>query len=182
MISRDSIFLSELFKEMNPRLRRMVESNGIFAESAEEIVHECWETFFSVLDNFEGRSTLQTFIFGILINKIREYRRRTHRTDHQEAFEDISICTIDGWWVNEQFDPYRNLLNRQVGQSIDHCLECLSSSQRAAFLLTEVEGETPECACRILGTSSSNLRVLVSRAKGRLRLCLKEQNTFTPEY
>jgi len=174
---RDPTFLSELFIELNPRLLKMMASKGIFAEAAEEIVHECWETFFSNLEKFQGRSQIKTFIFGILINKIRENRRRTNRVDLEEDSEKVyqRSFTRGGWWENDPPDPYRLMANRQLGESIETCLEGLTDSQRSAFLLIESEGETSESACEIMGITLSNLRVLIFRAKDKLRLCLEGQ-------
>jgi RNA polymerase sigma-70 factor, ECF subfamily len=176
--NRDPNFLSALFTEMNPRLLRLLASKGIFAEAAEEIVHECWEAFFTNLDKYEGRSKIKTFVFGILINKIRENRRRTNRTDYEEDSEKVfeRSFTQDGWWAKESADPHRLLANQQLGESIHGCLEGLTDSQRAAFLLIESEGETSESACNIMGVSISNLRVLIFRAKDKLRACLEGQS------
>lgn len=175
---RDPAFLSSLFSDMNPRLLRMMASKGIYAEAAEEVVHQCWETFFTNLDKFEGRSQIKTFVFGILINKIREDRRRNSRVDYEEDSEKVfeRSFTKDGWWVNEPTDPYRIIENRQLGDSIEDCLEGLTDAQRAAFLLIESEGESSESACQIMGVSLSNLRVLIFRAKDKLRACLEGQS------
>jgi len=54
---RDPVFLKALFKDMNPRLLKLSASHGVYTEAAEELVHECWETFFTNLGKFEGRST-----------------------------------------------------------------------------------------------------------------------------
>lgn len=176
--NRDSAFLAELFSDINPRLLRMIASKGIFAESAEEIVHDCWETFFLNLDKFEGRSKIRTFVFGILVNKLHEHRRRINRIDYEEDSEKVfeRSFTKDGWWVEEPSDPYKLLANQQLGSAIQDCLEGLSDSQRAAFLLIESEGESSESACTILGISISNLRVLIFRAKDKLRTCLEGQS------
>jgi RNA polymerase sigma-70 factor, ECF subfamily len=172
---RDPEFLRELFIDINPRLIRLMASKGLFAETAEEIIHECWETFFINLDKFEGRSTIRTFIFGILINKIRENRRRTSRIDYEEDSEKVfeRSFTENGWWMNEPTDPYQLLANQELGESIKDCLNGLTDSQRAAFLLIESEGENSESACQIMGVSLSNLRVLIFRAKDKLRACLE---------
>ena len=175
---RDPILLGELFRDMNPRLIRMLASKGVFAEAAEEIVHECWETFFINLGKFEARSKVKTFLFGILLNKMREARRASNRIDYEEDSEKVyeRSFTRDGWWVNEPHDPYRLLANQQLGLSIRDCLEGLTDSQRTAFLLIESEGETSENACNIMSVSISNLRVLIFRAKDKLRICLEGQS------
>ncbi len=177
--NRDPVMLSKLFADMTPRLLRMLASKGIYAETAEEIVHECWETFFTNLDKFEGRSKINTFIFGILINKLREHRRRSNRIDFEEDSEKVFERSFskDGWWSIEPADPYRLIENQQLGDSIQDCLKGLTDAQRAAFLIIEAEGESSESACEILGVSISNLRVLIFRAKGKLRLCLEGESS-----
>ena len=177
LMNRDPDFLSQLFTDMNPRLLRMMASKGLYAETAEEILHECWESFFSNLDKFEGRSKIKTFIFGILINKMRENRRRTNRTDFEEDSEKIfeRHFTQQGWWSQEPADPYLLLANQQLGNLIEECLEGLTDDQRAAFLLIESDGESSEEACQVMSVSLSNLRVLIFRAKNKLRLCLEGQ-------
>jgi len=172
---RDPVFLKALFKDMNPRLLKLSASHGVYTEAAEELVHECWETFFTNLGKFEGRSTIRTFMFGILINKIREHRRRTKRLDYEEDSEKVFARSFssDGWWVNEPKDPHRLLASKRLAGAINDCLLGLTDSQRMAFLLIESEGESSENASRIMGVSISNLRVLLFRAKDKLRLCLE---------
>lgn len=176
--SRDPQFLSQLFADMNPRLIRMLASKGVYKEAAEEIVHECWETFFANIDKFEGRSKITTFLFGILLNKVREDRRRLNRVDYEEDSQKIfdRSFTEAGWWAQEPADPCRLMENRQLGTMIQDCLQGLTESQRAAFLLIELEGETPAEACAILDVSVSHLRVLIFRAKDKLRVCLEGQS------
>lgn len=177
LMLRDSAALTHLFTDMNPRLLRMMASKGVFAESAEEIVHECWETFFTNLEKFEGRSTIKTFLFGILINKLREHRRRSQRIDFEEDSEKVFArsFTQEGCWSQEPMDPFKLMTQRELGNSIEDCLEGLTDTQRTVFLLIESEGESTEDACKLMGINISNLRVLLFRAKDKLRSCLEGQ-------
>ena len=175
VLSRDPVFLTNLFEDLNPRLIRYLATQKIFEESAEELIHECWETFFEKIEKFEGRSALTSFIFGILINKIREYRRRAKRTDYEDDAEKIyaKSFTKDGWWAQEPQDPQALLESKCLGDEIRDCLSGLTEAQRHAFLLIESEGESCESACNILQISVTNLRVLIFRAKNKLRSCLQ---------
>ncbi len=166
--------LKKLFAGMNPRLLKMLRSQNIALDSMEEVLHECWETFFSNINNFEGRSKLSTFIFGILLNKIREHRRRAQKIDYEEDSEKVfqRSFTIEGWWATEPEDPYCLLANQQLGEAIRECLKGLTANQRDAFLLLESEGESAHDVCQLLGLSISNLRVLIFRAKDKLKSCL----------
>lgn len=178
---RDSQYLQELFVDINPRLVRMMAAKGIYNENAEEIIHECWETFFSNLEKYEGRSSIRTFIFGILINKIRENRRRVDRIEYEEDSEKVfdRSFTVDGWWTNEPTDPMELIANKQLKNLIAECLHGLTENQKNAFLLIEADGETAEDTCSILGVSLSNLRVLIFRAKDKLRTCLEGRSFST---
>lgn len=175
--TRDPAFLKQLFIEINPRLLRMMAGKNISDDLAEEILHECWDTFFAQLEKFEGRSKISTFMFGILINKIRENRRRLNKLDFEEDSEKIfqSSFTQDGWWVKSPEDPYQIMANQQLGTAIQDCLKGLTDPQRTAFLLIESEGESAQNVCNILGLTVSHLRVLIYRAKDKLRACLEGQ-------
>ena len=172
---RDSQFLTDLFSEVNPYLLRICAANGIFKENAEEVIHDTWERFFTNLEKFEGRSQIRTFICGILFNKIREHRRSLGKTIYEEDSERVmsQAFTAEGWWKASPHDPHRLLELRQAGDLIQECLDGLSEQQKAAFVMREVEGENSESICNILNVSVSNLRVLLFRAKDKLRQCLE---------
>lgn len=176
---RDPNFLRDLFVEINPRLLKMLASRGIRGENAEELVHECWETFFSNLDKFEGRSQIQTFVFGILINKIRENRRHQNRVELEDDSEKVFArsFTNDGWWRHAPPGPDERLERTELGTLLEECLEGLTMPQRSAFMLIESEGEPSDHAASLLGVTVSHLRVLVFRAKDKLRHCLEGRLT-----
>lgn len=172
---RDPTLLERIFRDTNPVLFRILASNGVRSDSAEDLVQQTWEQFFSNLDKFEGRSSVRTFLAGILINKIRENRRAEGRIvleDYNEAVLDQAFDS-EGWWNRPPADPFRLLNNSQLIEFIDECIGGLTDTQRMAFLLREVEQENSTEICNVLGVSVSHLRVLLFRAKDRLRQCLE---------
>lgn len=172
---RDARFLEKQFRTINPVLLRILAANRIFGEHAEDITHQTWEKFFQNLEKFEGRSGLQTFVCGILINKIREYRRSQNRMVLEEDAEAVfsNAFTTEGWWSLKSQDPSALLKSTELAQHIGECLEGLTEAQRSAFVLKEVENEDSTEICNALGVSVSNLRVLIFRAKDKLRKCLE---------
>ena len=172
---RDGAFLEKTFRETNPLLLRLLAANGIYAETAEDIVHQTWERFFTNIDQFEGRSELKTFICGILINKIREHRRIAGRMIFDEDAETVMArsFTSDGWWNMSPSDPSVFLYSSQVSGFVAECLEGLSELQKSAFVLKELEQQDSIEICNVLDVSVSNLRVLLFRAKDKLRQCLE---------
>jgi RNA polymerase sigma factor (sigma-70 family) len=181
LVERNAVFLDTLFREVNPFLGRICISNGIFSENADEVIHETWERFFSNLDKFEGRSQIRTFICGILFNKIREYRRAQAKTIYEDDSEQVMshAFTPEGWWNAEPSDPSKLVEMRQTADLVKECLEGLSEQQKAAFVMREVEEEDSDSICNVLGVNVSHLRVLLFRAKDKLRKCLEGQANAT---
>ena len=175
LMERDHAFLEKLFIEVNPYLRRVCLASGVGAEDVNELIHQSWERFFTNLEKFEGRSQIRTFICGILFNKIREHRRDQKRyvlEEDSQKFMDDSF-TQEGWWKTAPHDPYRIAELKQASDFVRECFKGLTDQQMAAFLLKEVEGEDSEDVCQSLGLNLSHLRVLIFRAKDKLRKCLE---------
>jgi RNA polymerase sigma-70 factor, ECF subfamily len=175
LLSRDANFLKALFIEVNPFLLRICLANSIYDENADDILHQTWATFFTNLEKFQGKSQIRTFICGILFNKIREHRRFQGKAQYEEDSEKVmsQAFTFDGWWNQIPHGPDKILELRQSGELIKECLEGLSEQQKAAFVLKEVEEETSEEICHVLGVNVTHLRVLLFRAKDKLRKCLE---------
>jgi RNA polymerase sigma-70 factor (ECF subfamily) len=175
---RDKTLLNEIFSELNPYLLRCLSSRGIFGAGAEDIICETWITFLSKLESFEGRSTIKTYLTGILLNKIQEsFRQNNKFVQLEENLDSImdENFTPDGWWKQKPHDPFSQVTNQEVGSLIEKCLEGLSPQQKGAFILKEVEEEESESVCSSLGISLSHLGVLIFRAKEKLRKCLEGQ-------
>jgi RNA polymerase sigma-70 factor (ECF subfamily) len=173
--ARDSEFLKDLFSEVNPYLNRVCLANGFLADDVKELIQQTWEKFFTNLDLFEGRSQIRTFICGILFNKIREHRRLQKRyvlEEDSQTFMDNAF-TIDGWWKVAPGDPCRIAELKQAAQLVRECCEGLTEQQMTAFVMKEVEDEDSEDVCNVLGVNISYLRVLIFRAKEKLRKCLE---------
>lgn len=173
--SRDSVLLSQLFTEINPYLIRVCGSSGVFKEHADDIVCETWAIFLNDIDNYQERSKIRTYICGILFNKIKEFRRAQNRLVFEDEPGDsvTKAFSINGWWTKKPHDPHRISELKQASQFIKECMDGLSEHQKLAFIMREVDDESSEEICKLLGVSLENLRVLVFRAKEKLKLCLE---------
>lgn len=173
--TRDSQFLKSLFEETNPYLFRILKSQKISKEVAEDLIQDSWRIFFEKIDAFEGRSQIKTFITGILINRLREHRRFSKKMIVEENLEDIfeKNFTPDGWWKKDPADPYRLLQSAEIFKFVEDCLDGLSEPQREAFTLKEIHQELTETVCNILNVTVTHLGVLIFRAKEKIRLCIE---------
>jgi len=172
---RDAVFLETIFREVNPYLVRVSLANGISQDHVKELVQQTWEKFFANLEKFEGRSQIRTFICGILFNKIREHRRIEKRyvleEDSQKFMDDA--FTEDGWWKVPPTDPQKMAEANQLADFIKECMKGLSEQQVAAFIMKEIEEENSDTICNIMGVNVSHLRVLLFRAKDKLKKCVE---------
>lgn len=146
---------------------------------AEDIVQSVWMTFFDVIEKFEARSRIRTFLFGILYNKASEHRRSSQRADPTDSIEDIIDSHFDqnGHWLisHSPQSPDRFLESSQTMTIISKCIDYLPLNQKMAFILKEVEDEVTEQICEILNVTSSNLGVLLFRARNQLRECIESK-------
>jgi RNA polymerase sigma-70 factor (ECF subfamily) len=156
--------------------RSMVNNEAV----AEEAVQDTWISVVKGIERFEARSSLKTWLFRILVNRVRsahagESRRRANRGPSVDpAFFDSS-----GQWIQPVIawddDVDDRLIAASVAPALRTALDRLPSRQRAVVLLRDVEGLSSEEASEVLGVGSGNQRVLLHRGRAGLRGMLTEQ-------
>ncbi len=160
-----------------PQIVRAARGAGLSAVTADDVAQETFITFFEKSPTFEGRSKIRTWIFGILYRKIAEARRSVKRSNEMDDIDEIvdQRFNADGKWISPPRPVDQELYESEVMGLLDDCLETVPDQQRMAFVLREVEDmETPEI-CNVLDVTSTNLGVLLFRARNRLRECLESK-------
>ena len=160
---------------------------------AEEVVQETWLGVLQGLPRFEGRSSLRTWIFRILTNRAKTRGQREARSvplsaleaDGDEGPEPAvdpehfhSIGSMNGGWAIppqswEQL-PEERLLSAETRACIDTAIAALPGRQRLVMTLRDVEGLSSQDVCGILEVSEANQRVLLHRARSRVRSALEQ--------
>lgn len=150
---------------------------GFSRDAAEELVQTTFVAFLEAIDRFEGRSQLKTYLFGILYNKASDMRRLRGREEASENIEEMFEQRFDvkGMWVSPPRGPEEEAQSKEVQEWIERCAENLPINQRMAFFLKEVEDQSTTEICKILDVSTTNLGVLLFRAKTKLRECLEKR-------
>lgn len=155
--------------------------------SAEEVVQETWMGVFQRITFFEERSSLKTWIMRILINRARTHALRDQRlipfSSLAENEEESDMCVTEpevlpGGWISLTRDehdmPEACLLSLEIHKCVEESLETLPASQRAVMVLCDIEGWKPEEICTRLGISTVNQRVLLHRARAKVRRILEK--------
>ncbi|MBI2388600.1 MAG: sigma-70 family RNA polymerase sigma factor [Deltaproteobacteria bacterium] len=155
---------------------------------AEEVVQDTWAAVLEGLPRFEGRSSLKTWIFRILTNRARTRGARESRSvpfssfdsvdEHEPAVDPARFLPSGKWGApprawNED-SPERLLARRETLAFLEQAIAELPRSQRAVLVLRDVEGVDADDACDILQITENNQRVLLHRARSRLRAALEQ--------
>jgi RNA polymerase sigma-70 factor (ECF subfamily) len=154
---------------------------------AEEVAQETWIAFVQSLERFEGRARLKTWLFHTLINCARNRKRKEIRSvPFSAAFdsEQPSAASVEperfrtegpwqGHWAvaprSFGTDGERTLLQGELRLRIAQAIETLPPAQREVITLRDMEGMEAEEACAVLGLTEANQRVLLHRARSRVR-------------
>ncbi len=172
----DQKTMSQLVHDYTKILRRASIGMGFKDDIADDLVQNTWVTFIDVANRYEGRSKIKTFLFGILYNKAREFRRSEHKHAHDEWNEFESRFDHTGHWVKPPEAPDIFVQRAQDMVILSSCLEKLPMQQRAAFTLKEVQELSTQEVSEVMGVSVNNLGVLSFRAKANLRECLEKED------
>lgn len=172
---RDHVTVEIVVKAYTEQLYRGALGLGFDPTQAGEVVQSVWVTFFDVVSGFEGRSHVRTFIFGILYNKASELRRENKKFDSKDPVEEVLENRFDerGHWKRPPIDPEQFLLASETMELIEKCLDKLPVNQRMAFCLKEIDEHGSSDICNILSITTTNLGVLLYRAKNGLRECIE---------
>jgi RNA polymerase sigma-70 factor (ECF subfamily) len=134
------------------------------------------------LDGFEGRSSLRTWLYRIVVNQAISagVRERVHLpVDDGELEDDNGRFSQDGWWVTPPTPWADEVVDRiaagDVAARIRALIAELPPAQRQVVTLRDVEGLKSAEVCAILGITDGNQRVLLHRARARIRARLEEE-------
>ncbi len=192
---RDEAAFLEIVQRYHGSLVRLAESFVNSRAAAEDAAQETWVGVLQGIDRFEGRSSLKTWIFRILINRSKTRAEREGRsipfsslwdprTDPGEPSVDPSRFhgpEDPEWpygWVSQPKDwggtPEQRLLTQELRAHLQNAIAALPPSQREVITLRDVQGWTSEEVCNVLGISETNSRVLLHRARSKVRQTLEQ--------
>jgi len=185
----DEEAMSQLVDLWSPIMFRVARSFVDSAQSAEDVVQEAWLGMLSGLAKFEGRSSLRTWTFSILVNRARTRGAREARTVPKPPPVGRSELGLDDWFagpggeaawtwssidVTSRWDttPESVVLSKEVLLQLDRAVWELPPRQRQVVTMRDVCGMSTEEVCAALDISPANQRVLLHRARAVLREAL----------
>jgi RNA polymerase sigma-70 factor (ECF subfamily) len=156
--------------------------------SAQDVVQETWLTVIQNLHRFEQRSSLRTWVFGILINTARARGGRAGRRQQADVFQptvdprrfrgrsepDAGGWTAAGAPTSWAPPPESAVVADETRQLIMATIDGLAEPGRTVILLRDVEGLPAAETCALLDITAANQRVLLHRARSKVRQALED--------
>jgi RNA polymerase sigma-70 factor (ECF subfamily) len=171
----DEAAFADVVDRYDRQLRRLARTFVRTDALADDVVGETWLAVIKGLDRFEERSSLKTWIFRILVNRARTRAVREARQVPFSSLEDAgpavdpSAFNPDGTWRSPPARPDTELLASELRGRLAEIVDQLPEQQRTVILLRDVAGmDGPEVA-DALGISEGNQRVILHRARTRVR-------------
>jgi len=175
----DEAAYEKLVSAFSPWMRRVARKHVHSAGLAEDIVQETWLAVLRELDTFQGRSSLKTWIFQILVNQAKSAGRRERRVI---AVDQLHHCidrpgTAVGWPCLGTAAPVARpedlVVADEAARAILAAIATLPPRDAQIIALRDIQGLSAPEAAEQLGISAGNQRVLLHRARVRLRALLR---------
>lgn len=184
----------ELVERYGPSMLRVAMLFVRTRAVAEEVVQDAWVGVLNGIDRFEGRSSFKTWLFRILTNTAKTRGERESRSTPVSFLTDAELepgaTSVDpdrflpegerwaGWWASAptRFDeqPESRLLSSETLSVVRGVIEELPAAQRAVIAMRDIAGFSSEEVCENLGISEGNQRVLLHRARTKVRVALEQ--------
>ena len=191
---RDEAAFATLVDRYQGQLVRVAMTYVSSRAVAEEVVQETWIGVLNGVDRFEGRASLRTWLFRILTNQA---KRRGERESRSVPFSALAPADAEengpavapdrflpeghpyaGHWTAHPRDwqqtPEARLLSEETRELVRRAIDTLPPNQRLVITMRDVDGWPAEEVCNVLSISETNQRVLLHRARSKVRRALEQ--------
>jgi len=185
--ARDERAFAELVDRHSPAMLALARGHVSSREVAEDVVQETWLALLKGIDGFEGRSSLRTWLFRVLVNIAKTRGVRDKRTVPMNLQDEPTVsperfqsaaARWPGHWVRFPRPwpetPEHLALSGEAFELVQQELARLPQQQRLVVSLRDVDGYDSDEVCALLDLTPANQRVLLHRGRARIRAALAD--------
>ena len=188
--SGDEAVFAQLLNDWSRSMLLLARTYVSTEASAEEVVQDTWLAVIRGIERFEGRSSLRTWVYRILVNTAKKRGVRESRTvpwsslaggDEDRSptvdpalFRDADDRYPGGWrsFPREWPSSESTVLDGEVLGQVRTAIDTLPARQRVVITLRDVIGHSSDEVCQMLDITGANQRVMLHRARAAVRACL----------
>ena len=167
----------ELVDRYGPLMLRIARAHTPSRAVAEEVVQEAWLGVLTGLERFEGRSSLKTWLLRIVANRARTRGERERRSvplsslegDDEHSVDPSRFLQTGAWETPPEAWPEERVLAGETLEQVKRAIATLPPRQQEVIVLRDVEGWDAEDVSNALQISDGNQRVLLHRARAKVR-------------
>src|SRR6476620_2497592 len=178
ILSGNTALFEILIRRYNPFLYKIGRSYGFNHHDTEDLMQETFVNSYVNLEQFAGRSSFKTWIIKIMLNQC---YHRAHKRSYQNEQATVLLPDNSSFMssTNTHIDNDKSIINRELKNIVETCLQRLPENYRITFTLRELTGLSVAETAEMMHTTTSNVKVRLNRAKSMLR---KEiEKAYTPE-
>jgi RNA polymerase sigma-70 factor (ECF subfamily) len=175
----DQAAFAEIVERYHPAMVRIALTRVRSRAVAEEVAQDAW---LGLLRGIEGRSSLRSWLFRIVINRATStgLHERMHLPVQDQQLEHRDgRFSQDGWWVTPPTHWADDVLDRMTAPNLaaraKEVIAQLPRMQRQVVTLRDVDGLSSAEVCELLDITEGNQRVLLHRARSRIRAALEQE-------
>jgi RNA polymerase sigma factor (sigma-70 family) len=159
----------ELFiRRYNGTLYKLGRSYGFAHTTVQDLMQDTYVAAYQALGQFEGRASFETWLIRIMLNHCYQWSRKAAHQPQPVAplpsMNDVPESPHD-----PASDGQREILNRELGAVLEHCIQALPPDYRLVFVLRELEGLSSKETAQAVDITETNVNVRLNRAKSLLR-------------
>jgi RNA polymerase sigma-70 factor, ECF subfamily len=173
----ESAFVA-LIERYQPHMLRLATVTVGSRAVAEEVTQDTWLAVVRGVERFEGRSTLKTWLFHILLNRARSTAGRELRAGRPERNVDERFDGAGAWvtppepWADRAVD---RIVAERLAARVQELLPQLPDMQRQVVVLRDLEGVSADDVAALVGVTDGHQRVLLHRGRAQLRQLLSAE-------
>lgn len=168
----ETLSFEEVAGRLTPPLRRYLEHFLDDASLADDLLQETLLRISKSLSAFEGRSSLETWAFGVATHTAIDHLRRSSAGSRVVAIEEGDALPSGADDVDEP------LIVDEMSSCVRAEIDSLPGHYRAALVLHDMEGKTAQQTAEICGCSLATAKIRIHRARARLKMALQEDCSF----